>query len=92
MEELDSLRAKIQQMAPRGYKADGTGTVTQYSVDQIHLDANDNPISMEGTATIRKGETTEQIPVLWNVVGGAFQTDSRAKVLLDLVKKVNATE
>lgn len=82
--------AKLQDMEPRAYKSDGSGTIAGFSLDEVHLDANDNPISVSGSITYKTGQgsQTQTIPALWNAVGKAFQNNAQMGAMLDLVKKV----
>lgn len=87
---FDEQRARILQLEPRGYKADGSGVVKSFTIDHFQLNGNNQLISVQGTAVVKNADNSETPPfeVLWNQSGTTFHHQEGARVVLDLVRKV----
>lgn len=89
-EKLVQLQQRFAAMEPRAYKPNNQGVVKSFTVDEFHLDSQDNPITVGGTITIA-GQTGEDttVSILWNALGYAFSAGPQ-RPQFDMVKKVQA--
>lgn len=83
-----NFAARFDGMSPRSFKEDGSGLVTAFTLAEVHLNANNQPVSISGSVTIKKndqGSEFETISMLWNAAGIALGASPRPQ--LDLIRK-----
>lgn len=81
--------AKFNGLFPRAYKDDGSGLITAFELQEVHLNVNNQAVSISGTVTVKKSETeSETIPVLWNHVGLCYSA-GKSIIQFDLVRKIS---